>query len=109
MTASACTGARGRARTPVGGHGVQRDDVGDQIVLDDDILGAAGGRPIAIDHDGVVDQQAAHAFTAGRRLCHGGTGESECGQKDEQDSGHGNDCGMLWGGGAIAQGCDSIQ
>jgi hypothetical protein len=85
-----------------GGDGVQRDDVGDRVVLDDNVLGAAGGRPVAIDHDGVVDQQAAHAFAAGRRLRRGlgggGTSERERGERDEQGSGHGNDCGMLWGG-----------
>ena len=87
-------GLHRRARPAGGGDGVQRDDVGDQIVLDDDVLGAAGGRPIAIDHDGVVDQQAAHALAAGRRLRHGGDGDRESGEREDQGSAHGNDCGM---------------
>ena len=87
-------GLRRPARSTCGGDGVQRDDVGDHIVLDDDVLGTAGRRAVAIDHDGVVDQQAAHAFAAGRRLRQGGTGERKHGEEDEQDSGHGNDCGM---------------
>src|ERR1039458_9430113 len=96
--------SRRRNRLPIsgGGDGVQRDDVGDRVVLDDNVLGAAGGRPVAIDHDGIVDQQAAYAFAAGRRLRRGlgggGTSERESGERDEQGSGHRNDCGMLWGG-----------
>src|ERR1022692_1051241 len=91
-------GLHRRARPDAGtGDRVQRDDVGDQIVLDDDILGAAGRRPIAIDHGGVVDQQAAHAFAAGRRLRHGRAGGTER-DKDRQGSGHGNDCGTLQAG-----------
>ena len=86
-------GLRRPARSACGGDGVERDDVGDHIVLDDDILGTAGRRPVAIDHDGVVDQQAAHAFAIDRRLRHGGAGEREHGEEDEQGSGHGNDCG----------------
>src|ERR1035437_8761209 len=89
---------RGHAGTPGGGDGLQRDNVGDRVVLVDNVLGAAGGRHVATDHDGIVDQQAAHAFAAGRRLRRrlgdGGTGERERGERDEQGSGHGNDCGM---------------
>ena len=57
---------------------VERDHVGNRVVLDDDVLRPAGGSAVAIEDDGVVDQEAADALPmGGSGLREGGRGESE--------------------------------
>jgi hypothetical protein len=48
--------------------GIERDDIGDGVVLDQDIFGSAGGCAVPIHHYGVMDQQAPIAPPVGGRL-----------------------------------------
>ena len=49
------------AAAPPHGDRIERNDIGDEIVLDQDVFGTAGGRAVAVHHDGVMDEQAAIA------------------------------------------------
>ena len=76
-------------RTEVDGAGllyvrrdwIERNNIGDQIILNENILGPAGWRPIPIHDRGVVNDQPPRAFPAGRRLRAGRSGQGQTGAK----------------------------
>ena len=67
---------------PAKSHRIERDHIGDGVVFDENILGPAGRRAVAVHYRGVMDQQAVHPLSVGGGLRHGGGGQQdESGEK----------------------------
>src|SRR5262249_9634571 len=73
---------------------IQRQNVGDDVVLDQNVLRPAGGCAVAVNDGRIVDQKTVDALAAGggRRLGGERSGEDGTRQEDRDGTGHGNDC-----------------